>query len=56
MTTSTSDRDRDHTDPPESRTAAAVDGEEQTGKDPRATSHPTGAKQAAVNAENEPAG
>jgi hypothetical protein len=42
------DKDRNNTE--------THDGATQAGHDPRVTSHPTGKKQAAENAENEPTG
>jgi hypothetical protein len=56
MTTAPHDRDHDDAETPEDTSRPTSDGTDRADHDPRATSHPTGAKQAAENAENEPAG
>lgn len=55
MTTAPHDKDHD-VETPESSGGSTSDTADRVGHDPRATSHPTGEKQAAENAENEPAG
>ncbi len=55
MMTSHRREDSGQTETPEGG-AAGGGRERRPGEDPRATSHPTGEKQAAENAENEPAG
>lgn len=56
MTTAPHDRDHDDAETPEGTSDPTSGGTDRAGHDPRATSHPTGATQAAENAENEPAG
>lgn len=57
MTTAPRDRDPDKVETLDDGSGAATpDADRVAGTDPRATSHPTGEKQAAENAENEPAG
>jgi hypothetical protein len=57
MTTGPQASDRDDAETPKDSSGRAADGAGRGhDSDPRATSHPTGDKQAAENAENEPAG